>query len=287
MKFFHRTGIHAASLFVLGAALGGLAAEKPMIDAGSVKAHPARQGATVQELFIDTGNFNYKIPISLVHQDGGTFVKRVGLLASADHRHYSERGFYGHDFIHLFINGENVFQSPVEVVPLDDGVGLFFSTSSGPVSLKFRSEKLANNLFVTINLPEKRTSSEIGLTCYPGDFKKNFPALRDKWIATKTRQLGSPSDKGRKIHLTENEPWIFFFDKLNNPLGKSHLSTCALLYDPREQANVDVFLHPYYMKTTLSPKNTTASIHLVLWEFPGQDHFKALDYMRELKIIEQ
>lgn len=272
------------ALFLLFYQVNSCLAEGLRIIDEGVKPHPVYKKVFLREFSIITGNVNYKIPVAFTRKENTMFVQSIGLLASVTGRKYSKRGWYAGGFIYPFIDNQSVFLSPAVINVLSDGVQILFSTSIGTASIKLTSEKQANNLFVTIILPEKRTSARTTLSCYPGDFKAKYPLQRDKWIATNERELQHTAGKETRITLEEKEPWVYYYDKLNNPKGKPWLSNCALLYNPREQKQVDVLIHPYYMKTTLYHKETAFSIHLVLWEFPGKDHFNSLKYMKDLKI---
>ncbi|OGV52767.1 MAG: hypothetical protein A2017_15125 [Lentisphaerae bacterium GWF2_44_16] len=234
---------------------------------------------TVRNIDLITGNINYRIALGIFNKDGKEYISGIGLLGSSDGRTYSKRGWSAQGFIQLKMNGENLFKYPVEIKSDVKTCEMNFNTPEGKSSITFRTEEQGNRLLTTIHMPGKG-KLETTLIAYPGEFNKQNLSLNQRHVATAMRDLAFPSEE----KIGKEEAWIYFYDGKNNPQGNPYKSTCAVLYNPNETEQVGVKGENYAVRTTLVHKEGLKEVHYIFWEFPGRDHFKALEYMKNLKI---
>jgi hypothetical protein len=122
---------------------------------------------------------------------------------------------------------------------------------------------------------------ETTLTAWPGEFNKQNLSLNLRRAATSKRDMAFPS----KSPLGADEPWILLYDGKNNPAGNPYQSSCAVLRNPNETKKAEINItNNYSVSVTLERAEGLAETHYIFWSFPGEDHFKALERMRNLKI---
>jgi len=232
----------------------------------------------VRDIDLVTGNINYRIALGIIQKNGKEYISGIGLLGNSDGKIYSKRGWSSQGFMQPKINGENLFKYPVEIKADTKRCELNFDIPGGRSTIIFRTETQSNMLFTTIQMQEKG-KLEMLLVAYPGEFNRQDTSLNQRHAATAIRNFCFPSKKV----IGKDEPWIYFYDEKNNPTGNSYKSTCSVLYNPDEIELVKVDVQNYAIYTTLTHKDLK-EIHYIFWEFPGKDHFKALEYMKSLKI---
>ncbi|MCD6407719.1 hypothetical protein J7L87_01550, partial [bacterium] len=233
-----------------------------------------------------TSNINYLIKLTYFKKDGKIFIDGIGLKAALPGKRYSKRGWYHNNFISIFLDGKNLYEFPCKIEKKENSIILNFETQQKNSILSFSSENQSDKIFTEIKLPKRISSVKIELLCYPGNFNKGKYQLNDRWIKTPERDIqneGEPNlKKVKEVILEKGEPWIYYYDKKNNPENKPYLSTCALLYNPKEIEKVGVKVGNYGIKTTIYGKKNT--YHLIFWEFPGKDYKKCIEYMENLKL---
>lgn len=241
----------------------------------------AEEGA-VRDIDLLTGNVNYRLACSVFKKDGKEYLSGIGLLGCAQGSAYSKRGWSAEGFMQLAIGGENLFRYPVVIKADVKTCELSFDTPGGNVAVVFRVEEQGRMLFTTIKMPGKGKLDCV-LTAYPGEFNRQNLSLNQRHAATTLRDMVFPGEE----KIGEEEMWIYFYDKKNNPAGIPHRSTCAVLWNPKETDKVKVKgkgANSYAVLVELQHKEGLREVHYIFWEFPGEDHFKALEYMKNLKI---
>lgn len=274
---------------LLLAGMVGLAhAEVVVIDRGTYENNRDFQFGKGRRIDVKTGTTEYSLLLQTFKEDvllpPGNVRYRIGLLTNE-----SDRGWYGHGFVDLFLNGNSIYDSPAQVTSIKGGekgiVDIEWDTHEARVVMEFSCQGNGDNLFLEMRLQPKRalTSIKAELLCYPGDYAKE--GERDRWISTPKRDVQALRGREFDVTLDKDEAWVFYYDTIWDPAktGSDYYSSCALLYPPREPEKVVVNLGDYSIYTNLHYPPSTKSIHLILWKFPGRANAKALEYMKKLR----
>lgn len=280
---------------VVALCTGGAAALE-INDGGPRQAGESEAGvAYARDIDLVTGNVDYRLAVQYVEADAGeTFVRAIGLLARTPGRHFSKRGWYAGGFIQVDLGDLGLFDSPATIAVGDRGVSFTFATEQGEAVLRLETEAQSEILFVTLALPRSHGGARVTLTAYPGDYNKGEYEKNDRWVATATREVrhgeSVAADASEPVELVPaREPWVYCFDRRNNPAGNAWLSTNAVLLNPSEVSGARVRIGNYAVRVSLDYPAGIGAAHLMLWEFPGADHDQVLRYMRGLvvEVIEE
>lgn len=229
---------------------------------------------------IETGNIDYRLNVTTYEEKGKEYVKSIGLQGRSG-KNYSKRGWYHSGFIFITVNGKSLFDNPVETTKGEKDIVLNFKREKENDKLIFNTSVQSDKLFCTLDLSQPSKSISVILVAYPGDFNKHDTSLNQRCISTSNREIDTP----QATVLNQNEAWVYYFDRKNNPAGKPHLSNCAMLYNPRQTSKVTInTLANYAVKTQLTYKPGLKKIYFIFWEFPGMDYRKGLKYLNELEI---
>lgn len=262
-----------------------------IVDSGPQQTGETDAGmAYTREIDLVTGNVDYRLAVSYVETEAEeTFVRGIGLLSRQPGAQFSKRGWYAGGFIRVVPGELNLFDAPATIAVTGEGVTFAFATEQGEAVLRLETEAQSEILFATLDLPEANEGAILTLTAYPGDYNKGEYEKNDRWIATAEREVQhgeSPSAESVEAVELEPaaEPWVYCFDRKNNPAGNTWLSTNAVLYNPSEVSGARVQVGNYSVLVTLEYPAGAEAAHLMLWEFPGTDHEQALEYMRSLVV---
>ncbi len=241
-----------------------------------------------REIVLQTGNVDYELVPAIVETGGKQFISGLSIRGGVPGgRGFSKRGWGTNGFSDVRLGDQRLFDFPVEIKTVENGVVFSFATGDGPADLTFSAQAGGDKLFLEMKFPKRTAGIQVRLTAYPGDLNKGKYELNDRWIATPKRQVQNQKvawDRAPEITLGKNEPWIYYYDTLNNPDGKPAFSTCALLYNPGEMEKATVRVGNYGIQTALSSAAAVDAIHLIFLEFPGRNYLKALEYMKGLSI---
>lgn len=248
-------------------------------------------GTTWQrEIDLITGNVDYKLVIQTLQTPAQeSLVQAIGLMARRPGLHFSKRGWYSGGFMRIELDGADIFAAPATVEITAELVRFVFATEPEATVVEFGSETQSEILFATVDWPAPQEGARISLTGYPGEFNKGEYDKNERWAVTAQREVmqgdAVGADGAEAVELEPAaEPWVFFYDRKNNPGEHTHQSTNAVLYNPDEVAAACVQVGKYSVKATLDYPAGIDAAHLMLWEFPATDNQQALDYMKSLVV---
>ena len=227
-----------------------------------------------------TGNINYKLVFKTTRKGKDTFISGIGLLGGK--KHYSKRGWWSgfNGFFTLKVRGKDFTKIPVTFTANDDGIVFDFKE----MKITFKARENDDKLGMNVKFSEAPENGKIRFVCYPGNMFRSNPEKRERLVHTAKRQIPG-RDKAKAIRLEKDEYWLYYMDSKFDPGEKGdYFSTCALLYNPKESAYVNLIPGTYAILTDvyLSPKVKDYSF--VLWEFPGRKNSKCLETMKNLSI---
>jgi hypothetical protein len=228
---------------------------------------------------INTGNIDYRLNVAKNNIQGKEHIKSIGLVAKSTKK-YSKRGWYHNAFIKISIDNKNLFDAPVEISTGNMYAAFTFRREKGEAKLIFKSSMQSDKLFCILELPQSYENLSVALCAYPGNFNKDDLSLNQRCISTSGRDAKAPG----ALTLFPDEAWVYYYDLKNNPQGNPFLSTCAMLYNPKQTSEVNIQMTNYAVKTNLIYKTGLKSVHFIFWEFPGMDNLKAIKYLKTLKI---
>ena len=261
-----------------------------VIDRG-VQTESGDTGGVTREIDINPGPILYQLLISLTpEKDGARSVRSVGLRGGrAGSGHASKRG-WGTGFLEVTLGDVSLCTFPCRIEVSSEEARLVFETPKGEAVLRFLAERQREWVCCEVKGPPAGTPIGVRFTAHPGDFLKTVGAGKtERWFATATRQVrqsekGDPKTAAMVALDAEREPWVYFYDAKINPVSNAARANCALLYHPGEVAAAEVVALSSVVQTTLRGKPGIQSLHVLLWDFPGEDTEQCLSYMKSLSV---
>ena len=261
-----------------------------VIDRG-VQTESGDTGGVTREIDINPGPILYQLLISLTpEKEGARRIRSISLRGGrTGSAHASKRG-WGTGFLEVTLGDVSLCAFPCRIEVSPEEARLVFETPQGEAVLRFLAERQREWICCEVKGPPAGAPISVRFTAHPGDFLKTVGAGKtERWFATATRHVrqsekGDPKAAGMVALDTERESWIYFYDAKINPVSNAARANCALLYHPGEVDAVEIGASPAVIQTTLRGKPGIPSLHVLLWDFPGEDTEQCLRYMKSLSV---
>jgi len=200
--------------------------------------------------------------------------------------------WYHDGFFRVKFNGEEARRRRFELQQVESGArGLARFAADmrdGRIVVTFallpRDDKLLLHLELQPAAGKKVESASVEFGCYPSDFAVHRPETRRRALLTARREL-APEDKGGSTvaDLTDEEPWILFYDRHYDVAQGRGAGPCALACD-LARTNVRVACGAYRCLTTAVFRPGVTETSFLLWDLSGVSNADAFEYMRGLRI---